>query len=162
MPILIREAKATDIQTIHSLICELATFEKSLDEVVATPNDLLQHGFEQDNPLFYCVVAELNNKVVGFALSYFRYSTWKGKVLHLEDLYVLPEERGFGIGQKLLKATAEYALETDCNRMLWEVLDWNAPAIKLYKKIGAEIRSEWLHCRLRTREEISKFIKEVS
>lgn len=162
MSILIRQALAADVQQIHSLICKLANFEKASDEVVATPSDLLRYGFEQENPLFYCILAEEDQLIVGFALSYFRYSTWKGKVLHLEDLYILPKHRGHGIGQKLLRETAIYALKSDCNRMLWEVLDWNTAAIKLYEKVGAEISSEWLHCRFRTREEITKFIKGVS
>lgn len=158
----IRAATSADCSDIHRLVLELAKYERAKHEVETSPRDFLRHGFEAQNPLFACFVAELENgEIVGLALSYFRYSTWKGKMLHLEDLYVEDRVRGKGIGLQLLRQTAEYALEQQCNRLGWEVLDWNTPAIDFYKSIGAVLEPEWINCRLKTTADIKQFLKET-
>ncbi|MCB0280649.1 MAG: GNAT family N-acetyltransferase, partial [Calditrichaeota bacterium] len=101
------------------------------------------------SPLFEALILEFNSETVGFALFYYRYSTWKGKSLYLEDLYVDPEYRNNGIGLAVMKHLVNHAIKTDCKRFEWQVLDWNTPSIEFYKKIGAELDSEWINCKLR-------------
>lgn len=126
------------------LIHELALFEKAPEEVFATEDTLLTYGFGE-NPLFVSWVAELNGTVVGMALCYVRYSTWKGPVLYLEDLVVTQSCRGKGIGKKLFEACVEFARIQGYPRLVWQVLDWNQPAIEFYKKYQAIFDGEWLN-----------------
>lgn len=126
------------------LIHELALFEKAPEEVFATEDTLLKYGFGE-NPLFVSWVAELNGTVVGMALCYIRYSTWKGPVLYLEDLVVTQSCRGMGIGKKLFETCLEFAKTQKYPRMVWQVLDWNQPAIEFYKKYQASFDGEWLN-----------------
>lgn len=126
------------------LIHELALFEKAPEEVFATEDTLLKYGFGE-NPLFVSWVAELNGTVVGMALCYIRYSTWKGPVLYLEDLVVTQSCRGMGIGKKLFETCLEFAKTQEYPRMVWQVLDWNQPAIEFYKKYQASFDGEWLN-----------------
>ena len=139
----IRSAGPKDCGTVLSLIRELAVYEKLAHEVVATEATLRASLFE--NPTgAHAVIAELDGRAVGFALYFFNFSTFIGKPgLYLEDLYVLESERGSGIGLKLLQYLARIALEKDCARMEWSVLDWNRPAIDFYEKLGAKPMSEW-------------------
>ncbi len=142
METIIREALITDMSAVHQLITELAVFENEPEAVKVTVQDLEKDGF-QEHPLFHCFVAERDNRVVGIALVYPRYSTWSGPVIHLEDLIVTESMRGKGIGAALLKRVVAYGLEQDVRRIAWEVLDWNEPAIRFYESCGARILEDW-------------------
>ena len=138
----IRKAVKMDMPQVLSLINQLAIYEKEPDAVEITLQDLENDGFG-DNPAFFCFVAEKNNKIEGIALCYFRYSTWKGKTLHLEDLIVNETMRGTGMGTALLNEVIKYGHSLGVKRINWEVLDWNEPAVNFYKKKGAHILDEW-------------------
>ena len=142
MNVQIRRATRADIPRVFELICELAEFENARAQVETTPEILERDGFGA-NPLYQLLVADDSSHVVGMALCYFRYSTWKGKRLYLEDLIVTESARGKGIGKLLLKATIELARQTECSGLMWQVLDWNAPAIAFYQKFGVRMESEW-------------------
>ena len=140
--ILIRKAKVDDMVSVLDLIKELAEFEREPKSVTINVSDLIKDGF-CNNPKFRCLVAEIKNKVVGMALFYGRYSTWKGKTLHLEDLVVKKAFRGKGIGKKLYKKFIEIAKQEDVMRAEWVALDWNVNAIKFYKNSGAKVLGDW-------------------
>jgi GNAT superfamily N-acetyltransferase len=142
MKIVIREARAKDMPEVHSLIQELAHFEKEPDAVVITADTLVEDGFGR-LPLFQCFVAEVDGSIGGMALVYPRYSTWKGRVLHLEDLIITEEMRGLGLGTALLERVVEYGYEQGVKRISWEVLDWNEPAITFYEQKGARVMRDW-------------------
>ena len=142
MDILIRDAVTEDMGAVLQLIVELAVFEKEPDAVEVTSEELQEAGFGE-NPQFRCFVAEVNEEVVGMALVYFRYSTWKGRTVHLEDLVVREKMRGKGVGKALYRRVLEYANEEGVKRVNWVVLDWNKPAIEFYEKTGATILSNW-------------------
>lgn len=143
----IRKATRNDVSSILGLIKELADFEKAPNEVIVTEETLLKDGFSEQ-PLYYTIVGEVDNQIVGMALYFYKYSTWKGKVMHLEDLIVKQSERGKGYGRILLNEIIAIAKEEDLKRIDWQVLDWNEPAVKFYESIGAEIQKEWWNCRL--------------
>ena len=144
----IRTATAADVPQILAFIRALATYERAPDAVTATEEGLRRDGFGP-NPFYYCHIAEQNGLPVGFALYFFNYSTWKGQAgVYLEDLFVQPEYRGLGLGKALLKEVAAFALERGCQRMQWEVLDWNTPAIDFYSAMGAEFLDEWRNVRI--------------
>lgn len=130
------------MRSVLSLVRELALFEREPNAVVLTEQDLIRDGFGP-NPLFRCWVAEMDGKVVGMALVYPRYSTWKGQVLHLEDLIVTKEARGSGLGTALLNEVVKYGKEQGVRRISWEVLDWNERAIKFYELKGARVMRDW-------------------
>lgn len=138
----IRSAKPTDMKEVLGLIQELAVFENEPDAVEITKDDLVSDGFG-DLPAFRCFVAEKDARIVGIALVYPRYSTWKGVALHLEDLIVTQDLRGTGIGSKLLKTVVDYAKELGVKRVSWDVLDWNEPAISFYEAKGAKVLRDW-------------------
>ncbi len=138
----IRKAKKTDMPQVLALINQLAIFEKEPDAVEVTVKDLENDGFG-DSPSFFCFVAETNNNIEGIALCFFRYSTWKGKAIHLEDLIVNKTMRGHGLGTLLLNEVIKYGHSLGVKRISWEVLDWNTPAIDFYKKKGANIMDDW-------------------
>lgn len=138
----IRKAQKEDAAAILQLIQELALFEKEPEAVIITEEDIKNDGFG-DEPKFHCFVAENSNEVVGLALVYPRYSTWKGEVLHLEDLIVSQKERGKGIGGMLLNEVIKYGNSLGVKRIGWEVLDWNQPAIDFYEHIGANVMRDW-------------------
>lgn len=138
----IRKAKPTDLQHILDLIVELAVFEKEPNAVEVTVDELLSSGFGV-RPDFTCFVAEINTKIVGIALVYTRFSTWKGRVLHLEDLIVSEVMRGQGIGSALLDQVVRFADKLKVKRISWEVLDWNTPAIEFYEAKGADVKRDW-------------------
>ena len=140
----IRLSTQTDVPAIMQLIRELALFEKAPDEVIATEETLIRYGFS-DHPLFVSWVAEQNGVIVGMALCYIRYSTWKGPVLYLEDLIVTESFRSIGIGKALFETCMKHAREKQYQKMLWQVLDWNTPAIEFYKGYGAHIDPDWLN-----------------
>jgi GNAT superfamily N-acetyltransferase len=144
----LRDATAADVPTILALVRALAEYEREPDAVVATEADLLRDGFG-DKPYFHVVLAEWDGAPVGFALYLFTYSTWRGRpVLYLEDLFVLPEHRKKQIGMALMRRLAQIAERERCERFVWEVLDWNEPAIRFYESIGGEILRAWLNVRL--------------
>ncbi len=145
MDIKLRMARPDDVPVIHQLIVELAIYEREPDAVLNTEQQLLEDGFG-DNPLYEVILAEADGKVVGMSFYYFRYSTWKGKCLYLEDLIVTEKMRGKGIGNLLFDATAKKANELNCNMMVWQVLDWNEPSIEFYKKKLASFSEEWTNC----------------
>ncbi len=140
----IREAKPEDIPQVYHLIRELAEFERALPEVENTVEQLRADGFGK-HPLYGLYVAQQQTDLIGMALYYYRYSTWKGKTLYLEDLYVKPDFRGLGIGQRLLEKLARKALDENCQRMQWQVLDWNESAIAFYRQLGADFDAEWIN-----------------
>ncbi len=142
MSISIREGKLTDMPSVLELIKELAHFEKEADAVEISLNDLEKDGFG-NTPLFKTFVAELDKEIVGMALFYQRYSTWKGPTIHLEDLIVKKSKRGLNIGSALYKKVIAYGNNLGVKRMEWVVLDWNTPAIEFYKKTGAHILEDW-------------------
>ncbi|WP_452219715.1 N-acetyltransferase family protein [Lacinutrix salivirga] len=142
MDFLIRKAEKKDMAFVLELIQELANFEKEPDAVEITITDLQNDGFGSQNA-FTCFVAESNKKIVGAALVYIRYSTWKGKALHLEDLIVKESMRGTGLGTALLDEVIKYGNSLGVKRIGWEVLDWNEPAITFYEKKGANIMRNW-------------------
>jgi GNAT superfamily N-acetyltransferase len=141
--LVIRPAKAADAALILELIHALAAYERDPDAVVATEEDILRDGFGE-RPLFSCLIAEWDGIGVGFAFYFFNYSTWRGRPgIHLEDLFVQSEFRGKGIGKALLIKVAAVAVENQCARFQWDVLDWNQPAIDFYHSLGAKFMSEW-------------------
>lgn len=148
MSVSVRKAKPDDAPHILELIRELALFEKEPDAVKTSVEDILRDGFG-DNPYFHCLIAENESGPVGMALYYFCWSTWTGRPsMFLEDLYVKESQRGDGTGLKLLKACANIAVEKNCARFEWEVLDWNQGARDFYHKIGAHHMDGWLVYRL--------------
>ena len=151
----IRDAKASDMEQVRWLIQELATFEKEANAVEVTVEDLIRDGFGE-KPLFHCFVAEADGALVGMALIYPRYSTWKGPVIHLEDLIVTEEMRGKGLGNDLLKEVVRYGARLGVKRISWEVLDWNEPALNFYRKYDAVLDGEWLNGKL-TFEQLQAF-----
>ena len=142
MKFTIRKAVKSDMPAVLNLIKELAVFEKEEKEAILTVRDLENDGFG-DQPLFYCFVAEYEAKIVGIALSYLRYSTWKGKALHLEDLIVNMDYRSSGLGTLLLNEVVKLGSNLNVKRVSWEVLDWNTNAIEFYEKKGAKILKDW-------------------
>ncbi len=141
----IRLGTAEDMSALLALINELAEYERAADQVDNTEAQLLA---DWEASWFEFLVAELAGEVVGISLYYKRYSTWKGTCFYLEDLYVKPELRGHGIGLALLKKTAEIAKSAGAGRLDWQVIDWNSPAVEFYKKLGANIETEWWNCKL--------------
>ena len=140
----IRSATPADIPLILDLIRALATYERAPDAVEATPADLLRDGFGEQ-PRFECLIAETAaGEAAGFALYFYNYSTWRGRSgIHLEDLFVLPQFRGYGIGKALLAKVAARAAEQGCVRLQWDVLEWNQTAIDFYQGLGAQFLDEW-------------------
>ena len=148
MAVSIRAATRADVPQIFAFIRALAAYEREPDAVVATEKGLLEDGFGP-NPYYSCLIAENDGIPCGFALYFFNYSTWLGRPgLYLEDLFVLPKFRGSGVGKALLKQVAAIAVERDCRRLQWEVLDWNTPAIDFYRAMGAEFLDEWRNVRV--------------
>ena len=138
----IRKGTKEDMQAVLDLIIELAVFEKEPDAVVVTQEDLIRDGFS-DNPLFHTFVAENDGEIIGMALYYYRYSTWKGKTIHIEDLVVKENHRGTGAGLALYTEIIKQGKKDDVRRIEWNVLDWNENAIKFYEKSGAKILKDW-------------------
>lgn len=145
----VRPARPSDSDTIYRFICELATYEREPDAVEVT-SAILRDQLESDNPPFECLIAEtIEGEALGFALFFTNYSTWRGRPgIYLEDLYVPEPLRGRGIGLKLLKHLARVAVERNCARLEWAVLNWNQPAIDFYRSVGATPMSEWTTWRL--------------
>ena len=138
----IRKAKISDLDQVLNLILELAVYEKEPDSVEITVEDLKVSGFGTV-PDFVCFVADMDSQILGIALTYNRFSTWKGRILHLEDLIVSKPMRGKGIGSALLDRVVMHAAALGVKRVCWEVLDWNSNAIEFYKSKGADVKYDW-------------------
>ncbi len=145
MNIMIRKAAREDCPRLLELIRELAVYEKAPQEVTVTPGHFEESGFGS-NPVWWALVVECDGNVEGFALYYIRYSTWKGQRLYLEDIIVTEKMRGKGLGTLLFDALQAEAREKNLNGMVWQVLEWNEPAISFYKKYNAVLDGEWINC----------------
>ena len=143
----IRPGTQDDLPQVLDLIQELAEFEREPEAVKTTVESMTSDGFG-DRPIFEFFVAEDQDRVVGLALYFYSYSTWKGKCLYLEDLIVTQSYRGQGLGRRLLDRIVAKAKEENAKRVVWQVLDWNTPAIDFYKSLDAALLSEWITCRL--------------
>lgn len=144
---IIRPGKKSDIPQVFDLIKELAEYEKALDKVSNTVEKLEEDGFGP-NPVYDLFVAEIENSIVGIALTYYRFSTWRGKVMYLEDLIVKEHMRRKGIGKKLFDMVLDHAKVTRCVGLSLQVLDWNDLGINFYKKYNMEFDDEWINCYL--------------
>ncbi len=145
---IIRKATVDDASLILRFIKELARYEKAENEVLATEKHIRESLFNSTSTA-HALICEKSNRPVGFAIYFFNYSTWLGKHgLYLEDLYIMPSERGNGTGKRLLKYLAQIAVQRGCGRFEWSVLDWNEPAINFYKSLGAKAQNEWIGYRL--------------
>lgn len=154
MEAIIRKGTEADIERALNLVKELAAYEKAPLEVEVTPEEMSAWGFGPDKQ-FDFFVAELDGVIVGLALYYFKYSTWKGKCLFLEDIIVTESQRGKGFGKLLFDKVVQVSKAEKVRRMEWQVLDWNTPAIEFYKSYAAGLDGEWINCRL-TNQQLEK------
>jgi GNAT superfamily N-acetyltransferase len=145
MQITIRPATKEDCPRMMELIKELALYEKAPEQVTVSMEHFIESGFGE-KPIWWAFVAETNGIILGFALYYIRYSTWKGQRMYLEDILVTEEARGKGIGKLLMDKLIEEGKEKNFSGMLWQVLEWNEPAIHFYKKYKANFDAEWINC----------------
>lgn len=147
LQVIIRDATPDDMSDVLKLITELAIYEKAPNAVINSVEQLKRDGFGA-NKAFDCIVGQLPNEgIVGFALFFTGYSTWKGKTVYLEDILITQKFRGMGIGKKLFLKVKEEAIKRKVRRMDWQVLDWNESAIEFYKKMGATLDPEWINGR---------------
>jgi len=145
MSIQVRRAVKKDCPRLLELVKELALYEKAPQEVTVTAEHFEESGFGS-NPVWWAFVAEENGVIQGFALYYIRYSTWKGQAMYLEDILVTEAARGKGIGKLLMDQLIIEAIEKGFSRIVWQVLEWNEPAINFYKKYNADFDAEWVNC----------------
>lgn len=145
MDIKIRRAKKEDCPRLLELVNELAEYEKAPNEVTVDIDHFMESGFGA-NPIWWAFVAEVDGRIEGFALYYIRYSTWKGQAMYLEDILVTEAMRGKGLGKLLFERLIDEAKEKGWKRIVWQVLDWNEPAIIFYKKYNASFDSGWVNC----------------
>ena len=145
--IAIRKGEKKDLSAVFELIKELAVYENGLDQVINSVERMEEDGFGA-NPIYDFIVAEEGGKIIGSAIYYYRYSTWKGKRMYLEDLIVTEEKRGAGAGKLLFDEIIAIAKKTKCTGMMWQVLDWNEPAINFYKKYQTNFDGEWINCNI--------------
>lgn len=147
MSLKIRKGVTADVPEIMRLVKELAIYEKAEHEVSNTNERMLKEGFSE-NPAFGVFMAEVEGEIVGIALYYYRYSTWKGRRMYLEDLIVSEKFRGKGYGKALFEAVIEEGKKESCSGMMWQVLDWNKSAIAFYETYGTKFDEEWINCNL--------------
>jgi len=147
MKIKIRKAEKKDMPIVFALIKELADYENESDQVKISVKELRQDGFGS-NPLFKVILAERDGEITGMVLYYYGYSTWKGKMLYLDDIIVAKKFRRLGIGQYLFDYIRSEAKKENANQIRFHVLDWNEPAINFYKKNGVSLDGEWMLCKL--------------
>ncbi len=144
---IIRKGRKEDLENALDLIKELAVYENALHEVKNSVEEMTQDGFGA-NPVFDFFVAENSEGIIGMSLYYYRYSTWKGKILYIEDLVVKEKHRRSGAGTLLMEASIQEAKKQNCNGVQWQVLDWNEPAIKFYEKYNPVKDPEWVNFRI--------------
>jgi len=155
MNITLRKARKEDMPHVLALIKELAAYERAPNEVEVTIEELERDGFSA-HPVFWAILAEYDEQVVGMALYYIKYSTWKGKCVFLEDIIVTEKHRGKGVGGMLFAAVVEAIKPLKVRRLEWQVLEWNETAINFYKKYNSHFDPEWLNCKL-TENQIQEF-----
>jgi GNAT superfamily N-acetyltransferase len=155
MNVIIRKGVPSDIPQVLALIRELAVYEKAEGEVTNTESDMLRDGFG-DEPVFRLLVAEMDQTIVGMAIYFIKYSTWKGKGVYLDDIVVNERHRGWGIGSLLFDAVVNDSRDLGAKQLHWQVLDWNEPAIHFYRKYKADFDGEWINCKL-NENQISNF-----
>ena len=160
MKVIIRKAIKSDAAAVLSLIEELAVFEKEPEAVIVSQAQIEKDGFG-DRPLFECMLAEVDDQVVGMAFYYPRYSTWKGTTFHLEDLIVTKKMKGKGIGTQLYYAFLKHAHEVGVERVDWAVLSWNYPAIEFYQKSGARVLDDWKTVQM-DKKSIENYISKIN
>ena len=156
MNIVIKKGIKSDLPEVLNLVKELAVYEKAPLEVTVTLEEMERDGFGAD-PVFGFFVAEAGGVIVGMALYYTKYSTWKGRCIFLEDIIVTEKYRKSGIGRKLFDAVVKVSKESNAKRMEWQVLEWNTPAIEFYKKVNSNFDKEWINCKL-TEEQIKGYV----
>lgn len=161
MSFIIRKGDEKDVPGIMKLVRELAEFERAPEQVVNSEKILLQDGFGKES-VYKVFIAEAadTNEVIGMALYYTAYSTWKGKILFLDDLVVTESYRKFGIGRKLMNEFLKAAKEEGVNQIRWQVLDWNKPAIEFYKTLNADFDAEWITVKM-SKEQISNYVASI-
>lgn len=160
MAIKIRKGQQQDTGALLALIRELAAYEKAPEQVEVTEQELVRDGFGK-NPLYHFFVAEVDGTIQGIALYYFKYSTWKGKAVFLEDIVINEKSRRLGLGSMLFHEVIKVAAEEKCRRMDWQVLNWNEPAIQFYKKYEALLDDEWLDGRLYEKD-IHRIVEQLN
>lgn len=149
LPVSYRVATRDDVETVFMLVRELADYEKLLHEVVTDSDEFRRRLFDEGAGRFFCYLAERDGEAVGFCIGFYTLSTFLGKPgLYIEDVYVKESCRGLGIGKEFFRIIAQKAVDEDCGRLEWSVLDWNEPSIKFYEKLGAKAQSEWIKYRL--------------
>jgi GNAT superfamily N-acetyltransferase len=159
-PVIIRPGEKKDLPSVLELIRELARYERAEHEVTNTLEQMERDGFGEQ-PVYDFFVSEAGSDIIGISIFYFRYSTWKGKRLYLEDIVVTETQRGRGIGKMLFEHTMRKSLTENCSGMMWQVLEWNEPAINFYKKYGAGLDGEWTNCSLEA-VQIMKLLNDSS
>jgi GNAT superfamily N-acetyltransferase len=153
----IREGKIEDLPRVLELVRELAVYEKAPEQVTNTVQMMEEDGFGPNAVFgFFVAIKDSTKEIIGISIYYYRYSTWKGRRLYLEDIVVTETERGNGAGKLLFDRTMLKCLEDGCTGMMWQVLDWNTPAINFYQKYGADLDEGWINCNLQADE-----IKEI-
>ena len=155
---MIREACKNDLEAVHELIRELAEYERAPGEVTLS-HEQLKADFTDAKPDFHGLVADDAGRIIGMALYFYTYSTWKGRCLYLEDMIVTENYRGRGHGKQLFEKLIQIAAEANAQRMMWQVLDWNEPAIRFYRKYNADLDPEWVNGKF-TREQIEQMAKQ--
>lgn len=143
----IRKGTQKDLPEVFELVKELALYEKAPEQVTNSIEQMIEDGFG-NNPIFEFIVAEKDGTIIGTSIFYYRYSTWKGRRLYLEDIIVTETERGNGSGKLLMDGTIDFAKANKCTGMMWQALDWNEPALNFYKKYQASFDEEWVNCHL--------------
>ncbi|GAB2625374.1 GNAT family N-acetyltransferase [Belliella aquatica] len=158
----IRKGEKNDLPRVLELVKELALYEKAPEQVINTVELMEEDGFGA-NPVygFFVAVKKSTKEIIGISIYYYRYSTWKGRRLYLEDIVVTESERGNGAGKLLFDRTMLKCLEDNCSGMMWQVLDWNEPAINFYKKYGADLEGQWINCNLQA-DEIQALLGKVN
>lgn len=151
MNLVIRACNRNDISAVLGLVKELAIYERAANEVEVNEQEMLEAGFAEQ-PQFNCIVAELDEKIIGMAITYYKYSTWKGSCLFLEDIIVNENYRRMGVGEALFKQVVANAKDKKVRRLEWQVLEWNQPAISFYKKHNTLFDAEWINCKLTDKE----------
>jgi ribosomal protein S18 acetylase RimI-like enzyme len=161
MSFIIRRGDKRDVPGMFRLVKELALFERAPEAVINTEMMLLEDGFGEHS-IYKVFVAEAcdTNEIIGMALYYTAYSTWKGKILFLDDLVVTESSRRYGIGRKLMNEVLKAALESKVSQIRWQVLEWNTPAIEFYKSLDAEFDSEWITCKMNS-EQMDRYLNRI-